>query len=90
MRLASMFTCAACVVALALTLHPAASPAATGLAAGKSCHVVRTCNFSKKAEVRGCLSSYSCRQCNLVRQRGSTASGRRFEWRTVCNWGAGS
>lgn len=33
---------------------------------GRECQTVRTCNFDRNAEVRGCLSSYSCRSCKLV------------------------
>ncbi len=56
----------------------------TGLEAGKFCAVVRSCNFSKKADVRGCLSSYSCRQCDFVKR----CSGGRCEWRSRCGWGS--
>ncbi len=56
----------------------------TGLDAGKFCTVVRSCNFSRKAEVRGCLSSYSCRQCDFVKR----CSGGRCEWRSRCGWGS--
>ena len=64
---------------------------AQGLEAGKDCHVVRTCDFRESAEVRGCLSSYSCRQCRFVpRQVVSFADGlRRTEYRTLCTWGEG-
>lgn len=33
---------------------------------GRDCQTVRTCNFTRGAEVRGCLSSYTCRTCKLV------------------------
>lgn len=56
----------------------------TGLEAGKVCMVVRSCNFSRRAAVRGCLSSYSCRQCDFVKR----CSGRRCEWRSRCGWGS--
>lgn len=61
-----------------------ATPVKTGLEAGKFCTVVRSCNFSKKAEVRGCLSSYSCRQCDFVKR----CSNGRCEWRSRCGWGS--
>jgi hypothetical protein len=56
----------------------------TGLEAGKFCTVVRSCNFSRKAAVRGCLSSYSCRQCDFVKR----CSRGRCEWRSRCGWGS--
>lgn len=76
-----------------LTLMPAGAPVAfaAGLEAGKDCHVVRTCNFARTASVRGCLSSYSCRQCQFVKRNVVTINGvRRTEWRSSCDWGAGS
>ena len=62
---------------------------AQGLAAGKDCHVIRTCNVARGADVRGCLSSYSCRQCTFVKRGVVTINGvRRTEWRSTCDWGA--
>jgi len=62
---------------------------AQGLAAGKDCHVILTCNFNRHASVRGCLSSYSCRQCQFIRRSVVTIDGvRRPEYRSVCEWGA--
>jgi hypothetical protein len=62
---------------------------AAGLEAGKDCHVILSCNFRRNASVRGCLSSYSCRQCEFVRRAVVTIDGiRRTEWRSSCDWGA--
>ena len=62
---------------------------AQGLEAGKDCHVILTCNFSRHASVRGCLSSYSCRQCQFIKRSMVTIDGaRRSEYRSVCEWGA--
>lgn len=59
----------------------------SGLAAGKLCTVVRSCNFSRRAAVRGCLSSYACRQCDFVKR---CANGR-CAYVSRCGWGdAGS
>ena len=78
-----------CVAAILAALPMTAT--AAGLEAGKDCHVVQSCNFARSALVRGCLSSYSCRQCNFVKRAVVTIAGvRRSEWRTVCEWGAGS
>lgn len=45
----------------------------------KNCQVIRSCNFSRRARVRGCLSSYSCRACSFVRRSGI--------YRLQCRWG---
>jgi hypothetical protein len=85
MRLATLVS----LIAVAMTLAQPAQSA--GLEAGKTCQVIRSCNFARNAEVRGCLSSYSCRQCQLVKKGTVSINGvRRTEWRSVCDWGAGS
>ena len=33
----------------------------------RDCQTIRTCNFRKGGSYRGCLSSYSCRVCKLVK-----------------------
>lgn len=53
---------------------------------GRDCQVVRTCNFSRTGSYRGCLSSYTCRTCRLVRTRCSIA-GRTYCEEFVCGWG---
>jgi hypothetical protein len=53
-----------------------------GLEAGRICQVVRSCNFRRTAKVRGCLSSYSCRQCTFKKR----CSNGRCEWQSVCTW----
>jgi hypothetical protein len=58
---------------------------AQGLEAGRICQVVRTCNFRRTAKVRGCLSSYTCRQCSFRKR----CSDGRCEWQSVCTWGGG-
>ena len=54
---------------------------------GRDCKTVRTCNFDRNAEVRGCLSSYSCRTCEPVATRcrigNATGTCRQFR----CSWG---
>jgi len=62
---------------------------AAGIDVGKDCHVILSCNFRRGASVRGCLSSYSCRQCQFVRHATGSVDGvRRSEWQSVCEWGA--
>ena len=91
----------ALIAAVLLTVSAAAAPLSlapampqasliqvkSGLEAGKLCTVVRSCNFSRRAAVRGCLSSYSCRQCDYVKR---CANGR-CDYVSRCGWGdAGS
>jgi hypothetical protein len=52
----------------------------------RNCQTVRTCNFSRHGEVRGCLSSYTCRTCRTVRARCNIA-GNRYCQQLVCGWG---
>jgi hypothetical protein len=86
MRIATVSVLAAITLA---ALAPQSS--AQGLESGKICQVIRSCNFARTASVRGCLSSYSCRECQLVKKGFVTIDGvRRTEWRSVCDWGAGS
>lgn len=59
---------------------------AVGISPERDCQTVRTCNFSRQGEVRGCLSSYTCRTCKLVRERCEIA-GRTTCQRFVCSWG---
>ena len=54
--------------------------------AQRNCQTVRTCNFSRHAAVRGCLSSYTCRVCKPVRSRCDVGGSRVCE-RIVCRWG---
>lgn len=52
----------------------------------RNCQTVRTCNFSRAAAVRGCLSSYTCRVCRTVREK-CDIGGARYCQRIVCGWG---
>lgn len=52
----------------------------------RECQTVRTCNFSRYASVRGCLSSYTCRTCRLVTSR-CNLGGYRTCQKMVCAWG---
>ncbi|MBS0242500.1 MAG: hypothetical protein JSS20_10000 [Proteobacteria bacterium] len=54
---------------------------------GRICQTLRTCNFSRHAEVRGCLSSYTCRTCRTVRTRCDLGAGYTNCTRVVCSWG---
>jgi hypothetical protein len=52
----------------------------------RECQTVRTCEFRRDAPVRGCLSSYSCRSCALVRVP-CALGGRTSCQEMRCNWG---
>jgi len=56
----------------------------------RHCQTILTCNFRRGGSYRGCLSSYTCRSCRLVRTRctgDDLASGRRQCQEFVCSWG---
>lgn len=58
-----------------------------GSNSGRDCQVVRSCNFARGAQVRGCLSSYTCRTCRFVKARCTVGNrGGRCE-ELVCGWG---
>jgi hypothetical protein len=63
-----------------LTPHPA-------LSAQRHCQTVLTCNFKKGGIYRGCLSSYSCRQCRFVSARCGIGKSRGNCQKIVCDWG---
>ncbi len=55
-------------------------------APGRDCQTVRTCNFTRTGDVRGCLSSYSCRTCRMVTVKctlPNTSTCREMR----CDWG---
>ena len=56
---------------------------------GRDCQTVRTCNFSRRAAVRGCLSSYTCRTCRLVATSCTVGPnvGQRLCQEMRCGWG---
>ena len=65
-------------LAMSIALANYAFAQATGAPPSQpDCQTIRTCNFSRGASVRGCLSSYSCRTCRFV-PRCQTISGKRL------------
>ena len=52
----------------------------------KDCQTIRTCNFARNAEVRGCLSSYSCRSCRFVPRCQTIAGKRVCDYQARCGW----
>jgi hypothetical protein len=79
---------ASLLIALAVLAAGALAPGSGDAhAADRKCQTVLTCNFTKGGSYRGCLSSYTCRQCRFVASRctvgGATGSCRKI----VCTWG---
>lgn len=83
----SLIGAGAFTLGAAIGLSPAGAQQAPGVNPGRDCQVVRTCNFARGAEVRGCLSSYTCRTCRFVKARCTVGNrtGRCEE--LVCSWG---
>jgi len=54
----------------------------------RDCQTLLTCNFRKGGSWRGCVSSYSCRQCRFVSVPCATVGGRkrRVCQRLQCDW----
>ncbi len=53
----------------------------------RDCQTVLQCNFRRGGVYRGCISSYSCRRCRLVRSRKcQRVDGRRVCRKLVCSW----
>jgi hypothetical protein len=73
-------------VVAAMALSDAAS--AQQANQGRDCQTVRTCNFSRTGAVRGCLSSYSCRQCRTVTVRCRIPGAGPVCQEVRCDWGA--
>ncbi|MCB1515808.1 MAG: hypothetical protein KDJ18_13570 [Hyphomicrobiaceae bacterium] len=78
------------IAAVALSTSVAAQEGPGGaINPHRDCQTLLTCNFRKDGRVRGCLSSYSCRQCRFVASRCSVGPRRRGTCqRLVCDWGA--
>ena len=54
----------------------------------RDCQTIVTCNFRKNGSYRGCLSSYSCRQCRMVSVRCPAGDRRKTCQEFSCGWGA--
>ena len=59
----------------------------SGLDAGKDCHTIRTCNFGRRGDYRGCLSTYACKQCRFVSAPCTVDGRRKVCQRLKCGWG---
>ncbi len=83
----SLVMMVAVVAAAPLPVHAQEGPGGA-INPGRDCQTLLTCNFSRKGSVRGCLSSYSCRQCRFVKSRCRVGERRGTCQRLVCDWGA--
>ena len=61
--------------------------AQVGLDPNRDCQTLLTCSFTRGGIYRGCLSSYSCRTCNLVATRCRIDPGSRVCRQMRCTWG---
>ena len=53
----------------------------------RDCQTIRTCKFERGGSYRGCLSSYTCRVCRLVKAS-CDIGGRRENCQEMrCTWG---
>ena len=53
----------------------------------RNCQTLRNCQFSKGGSFRGCVSSYSCRNCRYVVSKCSVGATTGKCERQVCEWG---
>ena len=56
-------------------------------ASQRDCQTIRTCNFKRSGSYRGCLSSYSCRVCRLIRTSCTIDGTRKTCQEMKCGWG---
>ena len=89
-RLASSIATAALAFGLVLTGGTGVSSSAMAQNAApryeRDCKVLRTCNFTRNGEPRGCLSSYTCRTCKMVPVKCNIGGNTKCQ-EFVCSWG---
>ena len=76
---------AALVASIAVSASAQSLPGSFGIGQ-KDCQTIRTCNFARGADVRGCLSSYSCRSCRFVPRCQTIAGKRVCDYQAQCGW----
>lgn len=54
----------------------------------RDCQTIRTCQFKRGGEFRGCISTYSCRRCRFVKSNCRIAGDRRTCRQLTCSWGS--
>lgn len=78
---------AGCALALASPGALAQGGAAGVVNPQRDCQTIRTCRFDRGGSYRGCLSSYTCRVCRLVKAR-CEIGGRTSNCQEMrCTWG---
>ena len=86
------FAAMACVAGIGLAaalsggLSLEARAQQAGVNSGRDCQTLRTCNFTRNGQPRGCLSSYTCRTCKMVPVKCNIA-GRTVCREFICSWG---
>ncbi len=89
-RWATVFTASAALLAGLASAHAQSTAPAFGQGPGtqgRDCQTIRTCNFARNAEVRGCLSSYTCRTCRFVTASCRIGSTQGPCQKLSCTWG---
>jgi hypothetical protein len=85
-RLIVLVLAAAACVAIGAPDASLAQPA--GVDPGKDCHSIRRCQYGRGGGYRGCISAYSCRQCQFVASNCTIDGQRRVCRQLRCGWGA--
>ena len=71
---------------LAASLPTEARAQQAGANLNRDCQTLRTCNFTRNGQPRGCLSTYTCRSCKFMPVKCNIA-GRTVCREMVCSWG---
>jgi hypothetical protein len=64
-----------------------AQTSGTAVDTRRDCQTVRTCRFERGGSYRGCLSSYTCRVCRLVKARCEVGGRAQVCHEMRCGWG---
>ncbi len=89
MRLGLFTLATSALLALAAIAPPAhAQSGGVSLAnAQRDCQTIRTCRYERGGSYRGCLSSYTCRTCRLVKARCEIGGRMQNCHEMRCTWG---
>lgn len=84
-------TCAAALIVMAMfVIDPATAQVGPGgaLDVGRDCQTLRNCRFTAGGTFRGCVSSFSCRTCRIVKTRCElTGTAGNACQKLRCTWG---
>ena len=64
-----------------------ASTTQTTIDGNRRCQTIRTCRFRRGGSFRGCISTYTCRACRMVRTRCDIGGRRQNCHEMQCTWG---